>query len=287
LGPRFTHFHNVRHPAESEINAFLTHLAVKEKVSASTQNQALSALLIWISQPVRVGCETKGYFADPHKTSRSQLRKGADSRASSDCGRSLRRFNDELCGSEATVQNIMRIDPIIARGQHMNKRELWSRILIVVGSIAMLVGAIDPMEGSLLILPGSALLALGTYLGQRERRLFAYRVWVFILIAAGVGALWGLNAVGGFGGPSGRPMWWGVLILPYLIGWSVGIWGPDSPRWMLWLGIAVALWYLTIPAMALRGPHPTIPNGPGMVLGATGVLTIGGCIYRLRRRVSV
>ena len=31
--------------AEPEINAFLTHLAVKEKVSASTQNQALSALL--------------------------------------------------------------------------------------------------------------------------------------------------------------------------------------------------------------------------------------------------
>jgi hypothetical protein len=31
--------------AEPEINAFLTHLAVKEKVSASAQNQALSALL--------------------------------------------------------------------------------------------------------------------------------------------------------------------------------------------------------------------------------------------------
>jgi integron integrase len=31
--------------AEPEINAFLTHLAVKEHVSASTQNQALSALL--------------------------------------------------------------------------------------------------------------------------------------------------------------------------------------------------------------------------------------------------
>jgi len=45
---RFVHFHNVRHPAEmaeSEINAFLTHLAVKENVAASTQNQALSALL--------------------------------------------------------------------------------------------------------------------------------------------------------------------------------------------------------------------------------------------------
>jgi integron integrase len=45
---RYIHFHDVRHPAkmaEPEINAFLTHLAVKEKVSASTQNQALSALL--------------------------------------------------------------------------------------------------------------------------------------------------------------------------------------------------------------------------------------------------
>jgi integron integrase len=45
---RFIYFHHVRHPAEmgeAEINAFLTHLAVAEKVSASTQNQALAALL--------------------------------------------------------------------------------------------------------------------------------------------------------------------------------------------------------------------------------------------------
>jgi len=45
---RFVYFHKMRHPeemAESEINAFLTHLAVKERVSSSTQNQALSALL--------------------------------------------------------------------------------------------------------------------------------------------------------------------------------------------------------------------------------------------------
>ena len=45
---RYIFFHNVRHPAdmaEAEVNQFLTHLAVKEKVSASTQNQALSALL--------------------------------------------------------------------------------------------------------------------------------------------------------------------------------------------------------------------------------------------------
>jgi integron integrase len=45
---RFILFHGKRHPmvmGETEINAFLTHLAVKENVSASTQNQALSALL--------------------------------------------------------------------------------------------------------------------------------------------------------------------------------------------------------------------------------------------------
>ena len=48
LVKRYIYFHNVRHPAEMaepEINAFLTNLAVKEKVSVSTQNQALSALL--------------------------------------------------------------------------------------------------------------------------------------------------------------------------------------------------------------------------------------------------
>lgn len=45
---RFIRFHGIRHPAdmaEPEINAFLTHLAVDEHVSASTQTQALSALL--------------------------------------------------------------------------------------------------------------------------------------------------------------------------------------------------------------------------------------------------
>ena len=45
---RFVRFHGMKHPAEMaepEINAFLTHLAVEQNVSASTQNQALSAIL--------------------------------------------------------------------------------------------------------------------------------------------------------------------------------------------------------------------------------------------------
>jgi integron integrase len=46
-------FHKKRHPSEmgsAEVSQFLTHLAVKRKVAASTQNQALSALLFLYSQ---------------------------------------------------------------------------------------------------------------------------------------------------------------------------------------------------------------------------------------------
>lgn len=45
---RYVLFHNKRHPkhmGSAEIEAFLTHLAVEQNVAASTQNQALSALL--------------------------------------------------------------------------------------------------------------------------------------------------------------------------------------------------------------------------------------------------
>ncbi|TAK45501.1 MAG: hypothetical protein EPO28_03640 [Saprospiraceae bacterium] len=45
---RFIFFHEKRHPlymGENEVSKFLSHLAVEGKVSASTQNQALSALL--------------------------------------------------------------------------------------------------------------------------------------------------------------------------------------------------------------------------------------------------
>jgi integron integrase len=50
---RFVLFHGKRHPAdlaEEEITAFLTHLAVERHVAASTQNQALCALLFLYGQ---------------------------------------------------------------------------------------------------------------------------------------------------------------------------------------------------------------------------------------------
>jgi site-specific recombinase XerD len=52
-GKRYIHFHGVCHPSEMgapEVEAFLTHLAVKENVAASTQNQALNVLLILYRQ---------------------------------------------------------------------------------------------------------------------------------------------------------------------------------------------------------------------------------------------
>ena len=50
---RFILFHKKRHPdemGESEISAFLSHLAVNQNVAASTQNQAFSALLFLYQQ---------------------------------------------------------------------------------------------------------------------------------------------------------------------------------------------------------------------------------------------
>jgi hypothetical protein len=101
----------------------------------------------------------------------------------------------------------------------MNSRMLWSRTLKVVGGIAMLLGTLDPLEGSLLILHSSGLVALGVRLSKKDRRTVLYWTWVFILIAVGVAALFGLSAVGGIGGRGGHSMWWGILLLPYPVGW--------------------------------------------------------------------
>ncbi len=147
----------------------------------------------------------------------------------------------------------------------------------------MLVGAIDPMEGSLLILPGSGLVALGSFPGHGAKRLLIFRLWSLLLIAIGVAALWGLSVAGGFGGTSGLSIWWGILIVPYLIGWSIGVWGPGVPRWVPALGLGVGIWYLAIVLMALRqSANLEEADAAALVIGATGVLTIAGCIYRLR-----
>lgn len=53
---RYILFHNKRHPKDmsnKEIEAFLTYIAVNDQVAASTQNQALSALLFLYREVLR------------------------------------------------------------------------------------------------------------------------------------------------------------------------------------------------------------------------------------------
>ncbi|MCY7277679.1 MAG: phage integrase N-terminal SAM-like domain-containing protein, partial [Phormidesmis sp. CAN_BIN44] len=59
---RYILFHDKRHPKDMgtpEIEAFLTHLAVTNKVSASTQNQALSALIFLYRQVLRLELDSR------------------------------------------------------------------------------------------------------------------------------------------------------------------------------------------------------------------------------------
>jgi hypothetical protein len=105
----------------------------------------------------------------------------------------------------------------------MNTRRLWSHILVIVGLVAMLIGAIDPLEGSLVILPGSGMVALGAFLAGSRYRMLLFRAC--ILMALGVAALFVISAFGGMGGRSGHSMWWGLFILPYPVGWVMGLVG--------------------------------------------------------------
>ena len=105
----------------------------------------------------------------------------------------------------------------------MKTRQFWSRILAIAGLLAMLVGAVDPLEGSLLVLPGSGLIALGAGVGQSRYRRLLYVA--FVLVAIGVGAMFWLSWLGGIGGRSGRSPGWAVAILPYPIGWILGVVG--------------------------------------------------------------
>jgi integron integrase len=57
---RYVIWHGKRHPAEMgvpEVEAFLTHLAVVRKVSASTQNQASSAVMLYLNEVLKVTAE--------------------------------------------------------------------------------------------------------------------------------------------------------------------------------------------------------------------------------------
>jgi hypothetical protein len=133
----------------------------------------------------------------------------------------------------------------------MNARKFCSSAAIVLGLLAMLLGSLDPLEGSLLILPGSGLVALGALLGKSPQRRFLGVA--FVLLAVGVGALFGLSAVGGVGGQSGHSMWWLLTTAPYPVGWIMGLVG--------------------VLALVGKGWHRKLLCG-GMLLTVTGLVSL-------------
>jgi hypothetical protein len=100
-----------------------------------------------------------------------------------------------------------------------------SRWLVIAGLVLMVAGAVDPLEGSVVILGGSVLAAIGAF---RSHTRYRIPVTALVLIALGVGAMFGMSALGGVGGNSGRSIWWLLLCLPYPVGWILGLIGAAS-----------------------------------------------------------
>jgi hypothetical protein len=105
----------------------------------------------------------------------------------------------------------------------MNARINVSRVLIIVGMLAMLFGSIDPLEGSFVILPGVGVVALGAIVGKSRHS--NSLCWSFALVALGVAGMIVLSWLGGIGGNSGHSTWWAIVLLPYPVGWLTGLIG--------------------------------------------------------------
>jgi NO-binding membrane sensor protein with MHYT domain len=87
----------------------------------------------------------------------------------------------------------------------------------------LLLGAFDPMEGSVVIAVGAVLAAWAAAgAASRQRRLLLRAA---VLVVVGVAALFGMSALGGIGGDTGRSYWWALLFLPYPVGWIMALTG--------------------------------------------------------------
>ncbi|MFT3754123.1 MAG: hypothetical protein QM800_15015 [Paludibacter sp.] len=101
-----------------------------------------------------------------------------------------------------------------------NKPDL-RHVMFIFGIIALIVGAFDPLEGAIVIVIGIISLTWSAYLNHdRHWRVF---LAACAMIIVGVIFLFYLSSLGGFGGNSGLSWWWGILILPYPIGWIIAI----------------------------------------------------------------
>ena len=99
----------------------------------------------------------------------------------------------------------------------MKEKKQWIRIIYVIGIIALIIGTLDPLEGAIVIVAGSTMITLSSYLEHDSHwKMFLVSL---IMMVFGVYFLFYLSALGGFGGKSTLSWWWGILILPYPLGW--------------------------------------------------------------------
>ena len=91
------------------------------------------------------------------------------------------------------------------------------QIAFITGVVFFLMGTVDPLEGSILVALGAGVLAWVTYIAKEPHHKY-YRI-AAILIFIGVVTMWILSAYGGFGGDTGRSNSWGLILIPYPVGW--------------------------------------------------------------------
>jgi hypothetical protein len=96
-----------------------------------------------------------------------------------------------------------------------------SKILGVVGLLAMLVGLLDPLEGSVGVVVGAALCAIGARIGCSRYTTVLYSG--LILVTIGVAAMFAASTFGGIRRES--LVWWGLIIGGYPLGFFVGVTG--------------------------------------------------------------
>ena len=103
----------------------------------------------------------------------------------------------------------------------MSARNRWSRGLAIVGLAGMVISVIDPLEGAIVAFASAALIAAGAQITHSRFRNPLY--WAVALIGTGIAVMIALSLLGGFGGDTGRSMWWALLMLPYPVGWGVAV----------------------------------------------------------------
>jgi hypothetical protein len=94
------------------------------------------------------------------------------------------------------------------------------RVLRALSIALLLLGALDPLEGSVLIGIGSVLLAFQMHFSNDQRR----RLFITAsgMILSGVLFLFFFSSLGGFG-KGNLSWWWGLLVLPYPMGWMITV----------------------------------------------------------------